>query len=196
VDHLELTFDQIIGPEEVVVRPLPPLLRAQQLFAGVTLSGAGRIVLVLDPAKLMALPGAAEPKRSIRAAKAKHGTILVVDDSLSSRRHVSLMLRQRGWETVEATDGIAALDKLEPRLFDAVITDFEMPRMDGAQLIHAIRSQPKFLDIPIFMISSLPPESIRERVMQEGVNSYCQKPIEDEELDQLLQLIEVRRNQQ
>jgi chemotaxis protein histidine kinase CheA/ActR/RegA family two-component response regulator len=187
-DCIELVVDEIIGPEEVVVRPLPPLLRHQQLFAGVTLSGGGHVVLVLDPTRLVSFSKIAYSTNSgrVTTAREKKGAILVVDDSLSSRRHMASMLQRRGWKTVEASDGISALDRLVPNAFDAVFTDFEMPRMDGLQLIHSIRTQTRFSDLPIVMISSLTPMAMREKAMKEGANYYVQKPASGDALEDIL----------
>jgi chemosensory pili system protein ChpA (sensor histidine kinase/response regulator) len=194
--------DEILGPDEVVVRPLPPLFRHQAMFAGVTLSGLGQIVLVFDPRRLISLASQsqAEPAfytENVTPAEQKKARILVVDDSLSARRGISLLLRKHGWETVEAVDGMAAVEQLDLEGFAAVFTDFDMPRMDGLQLIRTIRERPDLGGLPIVMISSRSAAELEDKAIGMGASSFLKKPITESNLREILSLIpdpNTRRN--
>ena len=189
----QVTFqvDEIVGPEEVVVRPLPPLFRHQTLFAGVTLSGNGQIVLVLDPRRLIDLAAHLQgttddfPTGTV-SAKQDESRVLVVDDSLSARRAVSMLLRKRGWDVVEAVDGTTAIERLQEENFVAVFTDFDMPRMDGLQLIRAIRDRHSTHQLPVVMLSSRAAAEMEEAALNEGASRYLRKPITEEQLDEIL----------
>jgi len=186
--------DEILGPDEVVIRPLPPLFRHQPLFAGVTLSGHGQIVLVLDPRRLVSLASQSQAESAFYTetctpAEQKKARILVVDDSLSARRGISLLLRNQGWETVEATDGVTAVEQLDVEEFAAVFTDFDMPRMDGLQLIRAMRERTDLQGLPIVMVSSRSSAELEDKAIGEGASCYLKKPVTESKLHEILSLI-------
>ena len=190
--RVKIEVDQIVGPEEVVVRPLPPLFRHQQLFAGVTLSGNGEIVLMLD-ARMLVEVTSCYPKHSEHGlatdepvGRAAVRRVLVVDDSLSARRAVAVLCRKQGWHVSEAVDGAVALDLLSKETFEAVITDFDMPQMNGLQLTEAIRTEAAYADLPVFMLSSRAREDMEERALAAGARSYLQKPITEAKLEEVL----------
>lgn len=104
---------------------------------------------------------------------------LVVDDSLALRRSVMYAL-QRLTEVVcvEAQDGGEALKKLSQSKFDIVITDINMPVLDGLKLIRHIRSEPNFKDVPIVVITTESAEEDRQRALKLGANAYLVKPVQ------------------
>jgi CheY-like chemotaxis protein len=129
--RFELLVDEIVGPEEVVIRPLPPLLRQQGLFSGITLSGRGETVLLIDSQRLVdfGLRRARPPQRRPSQAcgdttdSVSRKRVLVADDSISARRCLVRLLRQHGLDATEALDGFEALEQLRSHEFAAVFSD-------------------------------------------------------------------------
>jgi chemotaxis protein histidine kinase CheA/CheY-like chemotaxis protein len=117
---------------------------------------------------------------SAQAPRGKH--ILVVDDSPSVRRVVSNMLKQHGWETQMARDGVEALELISQQTPAAVLLDIEMPRMDGYELMATIRAQEQYRTLPLVVLTSRAAAKHQQRAMQLGANGYVVKPYQDEEL--------------
>lgn len=109
--------------------------------------------------------------------------ILAVDDSPTMRRIIVNTLKRAGFENVaEATDGKDALAKLKTEKFGFVITDWNMPEMDGLSFVNAMRTDPEFKSMPILMITT---RSVKEDIieaMKAGVNNYIVKPFTPETL--------------
>jgi chemotaxis protein histidine kinase CheA/ActR/RegA family two-component response regulator len=145
--------DKIIGPRTIVVRPLDPVLSSLQLYAGVTISGAGKAQLIFD---LGALAEAAySPARvAARTPRRAQPRVLVVDDSRLAREGTARALADLGFQTVTAEDGWEAWELLSERRFDALVTDLQMPRMDGLELIAKIRREPTLKALPVVVLSS------------------------------------------
>ena len=105
--------------------------------------------------------------------------VLVVDDSLTARRHIRTVLERLGFQRiVEATDGSAAIPLLEQTLFDLVITDYNMPEVDGLQLVDFIRQHSMQSSVPVMMVSSEHDNGRLAAVMDAGVSAICDKPFE------------------
>jgi chemotaxis protein histidine kinase CheA len=168
------TCDKIIGPRTIVVRPLGPLLAPLPLYAGVTISGAGKAQLVLD---LAALAEAAHAPARPPTAPLRRGAprVLVVDDSRLSREACARVLASGGYHPVTAEDGWEAWEILGERRFEAVVTDLEMPRIDGFELISRIRRDPTLRRIPIIVLSSRTSQGTRERAIEAGANVVLPK---------------------
>ncbi len=115
-------------------------------------------------------------------------TILIVDDCATTRRLLSVYLRQEGYDLVYAVNGLDALEKLARRPVDLVITDVNMPRMDGVALARALKQDPVFKWIPIVMLTTEGEERERQHGLQAGAAAYLIKPVTQEQLAQ-----EVRR---
>jgi CheY-like chemotaxis protein len=108
--------------------------------------------------------------------------ILVVDDSATVRKFVSVSLGMQGFNVVTASDGMDALEKLPMGKFDLVITDLNMPNMDGFELIKALRSNNEYYEIPIIILTSLSDPVNKDAGMQLGVSSYLIKPFSLEKI--------------
>lgn len=105
--------------------------------------------------------------------------VLVVDDSLTARKHISKLLSNMGMENITlARDGVEAVKILEETLFDIVITDFNMPEMDGERLTSYIRNHSNQSTIPILMVTSEHNEARLDSVMKSGVSAICDKPFD------------------
>ncbi len=108
--------------------------------------------------------------------------ILVVDDSATVRKFVSASLTMQGFTVIAACDGMDALEKLPSSTFDLVITDLNMPNMDGFELIRSLRDNPQYREVPIIILSSLSDSASMETGRALGVNSYLMKPFSLEKI--------------
>jgi len=107
---------------------------------------------------------------------------MVVDDSDSIRKFVMFALRARGFGVVLAQDGLDALEKLAHTEVDLVITDLNMPKLDGFSLVQAIRDDARLQNLPIIILSSLSSEEDVQRGLQLGANAYLVKPFDQKRI--------------
>jgi two-component system, chemotaxis family, chemotaxis protein CheY len=109
-------------------------------------------------------------------------TVLVVDDSTTVRKFVSVSLEMQGFNVTSACDGMDALEKLPTKRFDLVITDLNMPNMDGFELIKTLRDNEEYRDLPVIILTSLADEANKETGARLGVSSYVVKPFSLEKI--------------
>ena len=197
--RVTLVVDEIVGPEEVVVRPLPTLLKQHPICCGATLSGLGETVLVLDAMRVMKsatqkLAARKTTQRSYSEALSfsdpmPRPKVLVVDDSKSARIRVIQSLRRYDVDTVEACDGDEAIRLMTNQHFSAVFSDMEMPNVNGMELLTTIRRDRQEHAPPVVIISSRDESSFRDEAAKLGAASYLIKPLADDDLDQTIQSI-------
>ena len=198
--RIALQVDELLGNHEVMVKNIGPQLARLSGIAGATVTGDGRVVLILSPVQLaqrssfaskLTLFETSNDTPGTSPADAKPGSgiksqseplIMVVDDSLTVRKITSRMLIRAGYQVVTANDGIDALEKLEGCTPDVMLLDIEMPRMDGFTLAKELRRNPRTHDLPIIMITSRTADKHRDYAMQLGVNTYLGKPYQEDEL--------------
>ena len=108
--------------------------------------------------------------------------VLVVDDSLTVRRVTQRLLLREGYRVVLAKDGLDALERLAEERPQVVLSDIEMPRMDGFDLVRNIRSNPGLRDLPVIMITSRIAQKHRDHAAELGVDHYMGKPYSEEDL--------------
>ncbi|WP_417850813.1 response regulator [Thalassoglobus sp.] len=195
---LTIAVDAVVGVEEVVVRSLPRLLSHHGCFSGVTLSGEAETVLMLDVPRLSdfanQLKNQAESANSseqnarnsswkksanLRGLNANSARILIVDDSLSVRKAMNRKLSKHSFEIVEAADGAEALDILRNGDFDGVVSDIDMPRMNGIEFITALRRVDRFADLPVVVVSGRRDPQTAETIANLGVIRMFAKPVND-----------------
>ncbi|MBU1097678.1 MAG: response regulator [Bacteroidetes bacterium] len=104
--------------------------------------------------------------------------VLVADDSPTIRKFVSFTLSAMGFKIISANDGMEALEKLPSERVDLIITDLNMPNIDGFEFIRTVRSNEDYKDIPIIILSSLGAESDINQGLNCGANSYLIKPFD------------------
>ncbi|MGB9738489.1 MAG: response regulator [Chloroflexus aggregans] len=109
-------------------------------------------------------------------------TIMIVDDYMPSHRLMSFVLEQHGYTVVTAADGEQALRRLEQFAVDLVVTDLTMPRMDGIELVRAIRADERYATLPIIMITASPKEQDEVKAAGVGVNAFLTKPFDSDDL--------------
>ena len=104
--------------------------------------------------------------------------ILVADDSPTIRKFVAFSLTMKGYGIVTASDGMEALEKLPQEKVDLIITDLNMPNVDGYELVRSVRSSDEYREIPIIILSSLDKQEEIELGIKAGANSYLVKPFD------------------
>ena len=205
--RVAIHVDEVLGNQEVVVKNLGPQLSRLPGLAGMSVLASGAVVLIYNPVALatvygekayelqqgsgeVATPAVAVPqarKAEAEQAQAPSGggelpLVLVVDDSITVRRVTQRLLRREGYRVALAADGLQALEQLAQERPAVVLSDIEMPRMDGFDLARNIRADAKLKDLPIIMITSRIAEKHREHAQQLGVNHYLGKPYSEDEL--------------
>ena len=108
--------------------------------------------------------------------------VLVVDDSITVRRVTERLLKRRGYRVALAADGLAALHQLDIEKPAAVLSDIEMPQMDGFELLRHIRNHEKFKNLPVIMITSRSADKHHEHAIELGANDFLGKPYSEEQL--------------
>lgn len=176
-EKLGLVIDTVLNEESVVVKPLPSHLKKIRVVSGVTVRGRGEIVAVLAVPLLCA---AARDKKGDRpmaeAGEArKELAVLVVDDSISTREIEKSIIEAHGYQVVVAGDGLEALERTRERHFDAIVTDIEMPRLDGFSLTERLRMDERYRHTPIIIVTSREREEDRKRGILVGANAYIVK---------------------
>jgi CheY-like chemotaxis protein len=152
--RLALAVDKIVGPREIVVKNLGPLLSPLPLYVGGTISGSGKVQLILDPAALvrLAYPEAAAAGAARRRSPAAR--VLVADDSPAVREAMAHILERAGYQVDAAATGLSAWRMLGRARYDALVTDLQMPEMGGVELIERLRADPVLAHLPVVVVSS------------------------------------------
>jgi DNA-binding response OmpR family regulator len=119
--------------------------------------------------------------------------VLIVDDEVMTRQMLAMLLKLNGYESVEAEDGLDALEKVETHLPDAIILDVMMPRMDGVTVCKHLRSNPKTALIPVLMLSGRTQIGAEEEGLNAGANVYMKKPMDPREMLAALKTIMARQ---
>ena len=180
--------DALIGQRDVVVKGLGRLLPRLDVLAGASVEPDGSILLVLDAAGLidrarLARTGSQRIGLALEqelSPQARHGSVLVVDDALTVRELQRSILERAGFRVRVASDGVEALALLAEEPSDLVLTDVEMPRMNGFALTEAIRSQPALANMPVLVLTSLSNDEDRQRGLEAGADGYIVKAAFDE----------------
>jgi two-component system, chemotaxis family, sensor kinase CheA len=180
--------DQLVGQRDVVVKGLGRLLHRLDLVAGASVDPDGSILVVLDPpglverGRLTKTPGLALTVTADRTvqSQAPKATVLVVDDALTVRELQRTILERAGYEVRVACDGVEALALLAERSSDLILTDVEMPRMDGFALTQAVRAHPGLSNIPVLILTSRSTDNDRQRGLEVGADGYIVKSAFDE----------------
>lgn len=179
-----LLVDEVASEQAIVPKSLGKQLRRVRYFSGATQLGTGALlpVLALEDVALHALSGSIMPDaRPGSAAKGRARRVLAVEDSITSRLLLKHILEGAGYEVVTAVDGLDAQSRLRREQFDAVVSDVEMPRMDGLTLTRSIRASEKTRDLPVVLVTSLQTAEERERGMQAGADAYVVKGAFDQD---------------
>jgi len=198
--------EEVIRKDEIVIKNLGEYLRNVKLFPGATIAPDGSLILLVDVNRLVAgesierrplmtnataarifSPGAAAvaageiPESAIEPIK-QEKLIILADDSISVRKFVGRMLEKAGYRVRLAGDGLEALEIALQTPCDLIITDLEMPRTNGYELIMHLRQNPETKKIPVMVVTSRAGAKHRERAVKEGAAAFLTKPVQDEQL--------------
>ena len=193
--------DEVLSNQEVVVKALGPQLSRLPGLVAITSLASGEVALIYNPVALAAVYGE-QARRQVQAAQqpevaAQAGApaalapeetpaaaplVLVVDDSITVRRVTQRMLQREGFRVAMAADGLQGLERLQEERPAVVLSDIEMPRMDGFDFVRNIRADERMAGLPVIMITSRIADKHREHAQELGVNHYLGKPYSEETL--------------
>ncbi len=195
--RVALHVDEVQGNQEVVVKNLGPQLSRLPGLVGMTLLPSGAPALIYNPVALATLYGEAARQATIAAQAPRTPEltasglqqaplVTIVDDSLTVRRVTQRLLEREGYRVALAKDGLEGLELVTAERPAVLLTDIEMPRMDGFDLVRNLRADPKLADLPVIMITSRIAQKHRDYAAELGVDHYLGKPYAEDELLALL----------
>ncbi|MEI6064882.1 MAG: hybrid sensor histidine kinase/response regulator, partial [Pseudanabaena sp. ELA748] len=193
-ERLVVLVDALLEQQNIVIKPQCKLLKRVRNIAGATILGNGEVCIVLNPqdlfksAKRGKVSISAENSAPQVAAKTK---ILLCDDSIPIRTQLKRILEGYGYDVTAAIDGQDGFDKLRMGIFDAVVSDVQMPNLDGLGLAQKIRQFPEYGELPIILITTLASDEDKRLGIKSGANAYITKGDFDQRvlLDTLRRLI-------
>ncbi len=174
---LGLLVDKVIDEREAVIKPVGPLVELQRRYTGAVQLGDGTLVLLLNPMTLVQMArgvGLARSNASGEEAR-KEQSLLIADDSFTTRELMRSILSSAGYTVTAAVDGADAFDKLQTQTYDLVVSDVEMPRMNGFELTRSIRQELGNEDLPVIIVTSLASDEHRRQGMEAGAQAYIVK---------------------
>ena len=177
-EKIGFIVDALYDEEDMVIKSLPGHMNNVRLVSGVTISGKNEIINILNIAALMEAARGANETRGMQqpeTAVERDINILVVDDSINTREIEKSILEAYGYRVTIAGDGIEALEKAAEAKYDLVITDVEMPRLDGFSLTGRLRSDSSYKDVPIIIVTSLEKDEDKRRGISVGADAYIVK---------------------
>ena len=197
VRPLAVAVEELVGKEDVVIKSLGGLLERIGPFAGATITGAGRVILLVDPSRLAEATKALPRSERAPAAALGRGSsrghaggearrVLLVDDSISIRKFVGQMLERANFEVVTANDGAEALRRLGDTTVDAIITDLEMPRISGYELIEDLRARASTRAVPVVVLTTRSGAKHVTLARRLGIAHYVTKPVDEEAFVRLI----------
>jgi two-component system chemotaxis sensor kinase CheA len=175
---LACMVDQIIQEQEVLVKGLGKQLKSVPAISGATILGSGRVVPILNVGELIAAAAGKSFARSlmeIEEKQEKQKSLLIVEDSFTSRTLLKNILEATGYHVSTAIDGEDGFQQLKAGSFDAVISDVEMPKMNGFDLTRNIREDKLLASTPVVLVTSLDSREDRERGVDAGADAYIVK---------------------
>src|SRR5438876_923087 len=201
-----LVVEEVLGKDEIVIKNLGEYLRRVKLFPGTTIAPDGSLILLIDLNRMVATepsehrqiqasasaarifaPGSAAiasgsiPSEAIDRV-AQERVIVVADDSISVRKFVGRMLEKNGYRVKLAADGLEAAELVTQHGCHLVITDLEMPRMTGYELMVQLRQSPSTRRIPVMVVTSRAGAKHRDRAIKEGATAFLTKPVQEDQL--------------
>jgi chemosensory pili system protein ChpA (sensor histidine kinase/response regulator) len=206
-----VVVEEVLGKDEIVIKNLGNYLRRVKLFPGTTIAPDGSLILLIDlnrlvsndtaernalpsssPAARVFAPGAEAvaagniPAEAVDPVETDR-VVVVADDSISVRKFVGRMLEKAGYRVRLASDGLEASEIIAEVGCHLVITDLEMPRMNGYELLAHLRQDPMTSRIPVLVVTSRAGAKHRDRAMKEGASGFLTKPVQE---DQLISTVE------
>lgn len=204
--QIGLVVEEVLGKDEIVIKNLGEYLRRVKLFPGTTIAPDGSLILLIDLNRMVASEPSERRALQANASAARifapgseavaRGTIprdaidrveqerliVVADDSISVRKFVGRLLEKNGYRVKLAGDGLEAAELVAQHGCHLVITDLEMPRMTGYELMAQLRQSPSTRRIPVMVVTSRAGAKHRDRAMKEGAASFLTKPVQEDQL--------------
>jgi len=204
--HVGVVVEEVLGKDEIVIKNLGDYLRRVKLFPGTTIAPDGALILLIDlnrlisadtaerhalpassPAARVFAPGAEAVAAGSIPAEAvdpieNDRVVVVADDSISVRKFVGRMLEKAGYRVKLASDGMEASEIAAQSGCHLVITDLEMPRMNGYELMAHLRQNPSTRGIPVLVVTSRAGAKHRDRALKEGASGFLTKPVQEDQL--------------
>jgi chemosensory pili system protein ChpA (sensor histidine kinase/response regulator) len=201
-----LVVEEVLGKDEIVIKNLGEYLRRVKLFPGTTIAPDGSLILLIDLNRMVATepserrpiqasasaarifaPGSTAIARGSIPSEAidrveQERVIVVADDSISVRKFVGRMLEKNGYRVKLAADGLEAAELVTQHGCHLVITDLEMPRMTGYELMVQLRQSPSTRRIPVMVVTSRAGAKHRDRAIKEGATAFLTKPVQEDQL--------------
>jgi chemosensory pili system protein ChpA (sensor histidine kinase/response regulator) len=194
---LAMAVDEFLLKEEIVIKSLGGFLQGMGPFSGATVTGEGQVILMLDALKLLemslvapalqALEAEQPPIPSAPPAAEGQRRVLLVDDSVSVRKFVGGMLERAGFHVVAARDGAEALQQLAESPVDIVVTDLEMPRLNGYELIRDLSRESSTCGLPVVVLTTRAGAKHVNLARELGVEHYVAKPVDEASFVQLIE---------
>jgi chemosensory pili system protein ChpA (sensor histidine kinase/response regulator) len=202
-----IVVEEVIRKDEIVIKNTGEYLRNMKMFPGATIAPDGKLILLVDVNRLVA--GDAVEHRPLMTASAAlaarvfapgaaavaHGNIpaaaidnvgpekvvVLADDSISVRKFVGRMLEKAGYRVKLAADGLEALELVSQAKCDLVVTDLEMPRTNGYELMSHLRQNPDTRNVPVMVVTSRAGAKHRDRALKEGASQFMTKPVQEDQ---------------
>jgi two-component system chemotaxis sensor kinase CheA len=179
-ERMAFAVDEVLHEEEVLVKPFKKPLARVRNIAGATVLGSGKAVAILNVADLFKSARkftAAAVRAAVagKEAKTEKRKLLVVEDSITSRMLLKNILESAGYQVKTAVDGVDAFTALREERFELVVSDVEMPRMNGFDLTGRIRADKRLAELPVVLVTALESREERERGIEAGANAYIVK---------------------
>ena len=185
--------DEVQGEHEVMVKKLGQQLARVRNIAGASISGSGTVIPILNVVDLMesastaSVPGPVDAAHVPDTAPVQRARVLIVEDSITARTLMKSILEGAGYEVVATVDGLDALTRLKTEPFELVVSDVDMPRMNGFELTARIRADKKLSELPVVLVTALGSQKDREYGIEVGANAYIAKS--DFDQSNLLEII-------
>ena len=206
-----VVVDEVLGKDEIVIKSLGAYMRRVKLFPGTTIAPDGSLILLIDLNRLVSAEAAAQRAQSAASPAARvfapgaeavaagqipseaidtvgaERVIVVADDSISVRKFVGRMLEKAGYRVHLASDGLEAAEIIAGTGCSLLITDLEMPRMNGYELMARLKQDASTRDVPVLVVTSRAGAKHRDRAVKEGAAAFLTKPVQE---DQLMSVVE------
>ncbi|MBE0647402.1 MAG: hybrid sensor histidine kinase/response regulator [Bacteroidales bacterium] len=180
--RIAFVIDEVMGEQEGIVKDIAPILGKVRNISGVTILGSGKIVPVLNVPELFESAAQSSSGSSAKLLiermapeETKVQSILVAEDSITARSLIRNILETAGYVVQTAVDGQEALQLLKKQWFDLLVSDVEMPRLNGFELTARIREDNKLSELPVILVTALESADDRQRGMNAGANAYINK---------------------
>ncbi len=190
-----ILVEELINEQEVVLKQHSKILKRVRNISGSTILGTGEICTVLNPHDMVKsvqkMSGSSSIGKAAAVPQSVTKTLLLVEDSIIARTQEKRILEAAGYEVIIAVDGMDAFSKLNELKVDAVVSDIQMPNLNGLELTEKIRADKKYQDIPIILVTALASDEDKKRGLEVGADAYIGKPSFDQKilLDTLRRLV-------